>query len=230
MAQNIGVQGLGLPGPISLYPVQTGVPSIPSLAATNAVSLAPGQSMLIPSGRFMTVLGPYTSIQVQDPVTQTWLFLENVEAGDANIVESDGQNYRIINPTGFPVAAVVTNSGSGYTSAPAAASTIGGATWTVLMGPCLSALTCPSTTTKASGAGYSLPPIINIAAPPSPGVQATAVCAISGGAISTFTIVNPGANYTFPPSVVVTPNPFDPNFLPTSTTATTNATIVAQTS
>ena len=230
MAQNIGVQGLPLPGPISLYPVQTGVPSIPNLAATNAVSLAPGQSILIPSGKFMTVLGLYTTIQVQDPVSQTWLFLENAAAGDANIIESDGQNYRIINPTGFPVAAVVTNSGSGYTSAPAVASTIGGATWTVIMGPTLSALTCPSTITKASGAGYSLPPIINIAAPPSPGVQATAVCSISGGTISTFTIINPGANYLSPPSVVVTPNPFDPNFGPTSTTATTNATVVAQTS
>ena len=230
MAQIIGAVGVPLPPPLSLYPVTTSVPPIPNIAATNAISLNPGAALLIPSGTFMVSPGQYSSVEIQDPVAQTWTAINGYGPGDPVYVTSDGQNYRVYNPTGFPIGAVVNVSGSGYTSTPTVAAATGGSTWIAVLGPALSALTCPSTSTNASGVGYALPPLISIAAPATPGVQATAVCAISGGAISGFTIVNAGGPYPSVPTVVAIPNPFDPNFSATSTTRTVGATIVAQTS
>ena len=230
MAQVIGAQGVPLPPPLQLFPVQTGVPPVPNIAATNAVSLPPGGSVLLPSGVMFNISGQYSQQQIVDPVSQTWFPFASDDSGDGNSLNSDGQNYRLYNPTGMPVSAVVTASGSGYTSAPTVTAGTGGSTWVAMLGPGISALTCPSTSTNASGLGYTMPPIINIASPPVPGVQATAICALSGGTISSFTIINPGAGYTFIPAVVASPNPFDPNFSATSTTSTKSATIVAQTS
>ena len=230
MAQRIGAQGVGLPSPLALYPPQTGVPPVPNIAETNAVSLPPGGAIYLPSNLVFNVPGQYSQQQILDPVSQTWLPFSSDDSGDGNAIDADGQNYRLYNPTGMAITAVVTNSGSGYTSAPTVTAGTGGSTWSPVLGPCVSALTCPSTNTTASGQGYTMPPIISIAAPPSPGVQATAVCTISGGSIATFTVINPGAGYTFPPAVIASPNPFDPNFSATSTTATKSATIVAQTS
>ena len=64
MAQVIGVQGLGLPYPGALYPTTVGLPPVPSIAGTNALSLAPGDAILIPSGSFYVTLGQYTTFQV----------------------------------------------------------------------------------------------------------------------------------------------------------------------
>ena len=230
MAQVIGAQGVGLPPPLQLFPVQTGVPPVPNIAATNAISLAPGGAVYLPSNTTWNVAGLVCQQQILDPVAQVWTPVTGYDSGAANALNSDGQNYRVYNPSGMVISAVVTASGSGYTSAPTVTAGTGGSTWVAVLGPCVSALTCPSTSTSASGLGYTMPPIINIAAPPSPGVQATAVCTISGGSIASFTIINPGANYTFPPAVFASPNPFDPNYSATSTTATRGATIVAQTS
>ena len=230
MAQGIGVQGLPLPPPTALYPTQTGVPPVPNVVGTNALSLPPGGAVIIPSDNCYIVPGVYSQPQILDSVSQTWVPVSGYVTGTPFIADSDGQNYRVANVTGMPIAAVVTNSGSGYTSAPTVTAGVGGSTWLTLLGPAVSNLTCPSTIATASGQGYTMPPIINIAAPPSPGVQATAVCAISGSNISSFTIINPGAGYTSVPTVVATPNPYDPNFSATSTTATKSASIVAQTS
>lgn len=230
MAQVIGAVGVPLPPPLSLYPTQTGVPPIPNIVATNAISLPPGGAVYLPSDKLFMDPGLVSQLQILDYVTQTWLPSSGYVTGCPLDIDSDGSNYRIANISGMPINAVVTNSGNGYSAAPVVTAGTGGSTWLALLGPCVSNLTCPSTSTVASGQGYTMPPIINIAAPPVPGVQATAVCSISGGAISGFTIINPGAGYSFVPTVVASPNPFDPNFSSTSVTATRSATIVAQTS
>ena len=55
------------------------------------------------------------------------------------------------------------------------------------------------------GTGYDVPPIITISAPDYPeGVQATATCTISSGAINSVTITNGGSGYTSAPIITVT--------------------------
>lgn len=227
MAQVIGIQGVPLPPPLQLYPTQTGVPPIPNVASTNVLSLAAGQGVLIPSGTFLVAPCQYTQVQIQDYTTTAWVPVTPFGVSQPYIVNSDGQNYRLMNVSGTVIAAVVNASGAGYTSVPTVVSTPSGPTFQAIMGPSVATLSCVSSTAKASGVGYTIAPIINIAAPPTPGVQATAVCTISGGSIATLTILNPGANYLSVPAVVVAPHPFDTNFNSTSTTATTGATVTA---
>lgn len=225
MSNYIGAVGQTLPPPQALYPVT--INNNPQLAGTNRISLAPGADVLVPPGRFNIQLGLYTQLQIYDPVSLTWVGFAPLDAGAMKMVDSDGSNYRLYNPTGFPIGAVVTNGGTGYTSAPTVAAAAGGSTWTAIVGGAISQINCAN---AGSGSGYSVPPIVNIAAPPSPGVQATAVAAISGGAISSFTIINPGAGYTSAPAVVIVPQNTDLNLAATSTTSITNATATAQTS
>jgi hypothetical protein len=61
----------------------------------------------------------------------------------------------------------------------------------------------------AGGGGYTLPPILTVSPPPQGGVQATATCTLSGGAINGVTFNNQGAGYTAAPTVTVTRHPFD---------------------
>lgn len=215
-SNTFGASGVNLPPPQALFPVTIG--GIPQLVGTNQLALGPGEDFLIPSGTWAIQSGQYSQIQIFDPVTQTWRLFANASATEVTL-NSDGVNYRIINPTGFPIGAMVNNAGTGYTSAPAVAVSLGGSTWLALVGGGVSALniTNPSSgsgftnVAGGSGAGYAVPPLINIAAPPSPGVQATAICAISGGAISSFTITNPGAGYTAAPPVQIVPQQSDLN-------------------
>jgi len=226
MANYIGGTGVALPTPGALYP--STVLSLPAAVGTNGVSLIPGGEVIIPPGRFMVSPGQYCVVQIKDPVTQTWLPYSTFGANEPIVLDSDGQNYRVYNPLGFPIGAVVTNSGNGYTSAPTIAASVGGSTWTAIVGGAVFAINVNSGA-NAAGVNYAVPPIVNVSAPPSPGVQATAVCAISGGTVTTFTIVNPGAGYTAPPTVTLVPQQSDLNFFPasTSSTQTVNATATA---
>ena len=228
MAQSIGAVGVGLPNPQALYPVA--IPSIAAFTNPNRISLPPGGDIIIPPGDWAITLGLYSQVQFLDPVTQLWVPIISTTGSNFLTIESDGWNYRIYNPTGFPVGALITNAGTAYTSAPTIAAATGGSLWLAIVGGGIGTLNCPSTVTVASGVGYLVPPIINIAAPPSPGVQATAVCSISGGSIANFTIINPGAGYTSAPLVTAVQQMSDQNFQSGSTTATTQATIVAATS
>ena len=94
MAQRIGAQGVGLPSPLALYPPQTGVPPVPNIAATNAVSLPPGGAIYLPSNLVFNVPGQYSQQQILDPVSQTWLPFSSDDSGDGNAIDADGQNYR----------------------------------------------------------------------------------------------------------------------------------------
>lgn len=208
---SIGATGVALPPPQALFPTTIGgMPGGP--IGTNRLTLPAGGDFIIPAGTWLISPGLYTQIQVLDPVSNTWAPYQTSTVNEAISLNSDGTNYRLINPTGFPIGAIVTNGGTGYTSAPTIAAATGGSTWLAIVGGGIGSI---NVATASSGAGYAVPPLVNIAAPATPGVPATAVCAISGGTISGFTITNPGAGYA-PGTVAVTivPQASDQNFFP----------------
>lgn len=73
--------------------------------------------------------------------------------------------------------------------------------------------TVAGTMTTGYGYGYSMAPMVFISAPPSPGVQATATATInSAGIVTGVTVQAAGAGYNAVPTVMLQPNPYDPNF------------------
>ena len=168
----------------------------------NEIQLQGGQTFLIPAGQWVITPGPYTFIQFLDPITGIWRNFPN--AGNTpTLVSSDGQNFRLANVTGQQVAAVVTNSGSGYTSTPTVAvSGTGGSTWKAIVGGAIST----TLTITTAGAGYNYPPVVILSAPPAGGVQATAIATLSSG-VPSFTVIDQGAGYTSAPTVTVIPDP-----------------------
>lgn len=182
--------------------VRLPTPNLNSALTSNVISLAAGQKWLVPAGQFQLKLGPYSILQVLDPVLNTW-----VEYGiaDDGIISSDGTNYRLVNLTGCVVGALVTTAGTGYTTAPTITPSIGGGTFTSILGGCLST----TITVATAGTGYNHPPSIFIPPPPSGGVQAAATVTVSGGALSTVTVTNVGAGYLTAPTAVVIADPND---------------------
>ena len=71
------------------------------------------------------------------------------------------------------------------------------------------------------GKGYTIPPLVLIPDPPTPGVAATAVAVISGGTVTSITVVNPGAGYLVAPTPTLLPCQTDPAFLAGSITNAT---------
>jgi len=62
-------------------------------------------------------------------------------------------------------------------------------------------------TPSAGGSGYASAPTVTINPPDgvgSPTIQATATATIAGGAVTGFTITNPGAGYVAPPTITLT--------------------------
>lgn len=225
----IGTVGVGLQPPQPLYPTISGIAG--AAVATNRVALPPGGDFLIPPGTWGISPGLYSTFQLLDPVTQTWMPYPTLETNAPFLsINADGQNFRMINPLGFPAGAIITNAGTGFTSAPTVTASVGGSTWLALVGGGIGTL---NINTASSGTGYAVPPLVSIAAPPAPGVQATAVCAISGGIITSFNITNPGAGYTSAPAVIIFPQQSDLNYFPqagVTPPATKNATAFALTS
>lgn len=208
----IGAVGVALPPPQALFPAT--IANQPGGAVgTNRISLSPGADFLLPSGTWLISPGLYSQVQVLDPVSNNWLPYTTQTVNEAISINSDGVNYRIMNPTGFAIGAIVTNAGTGYTSAPTVAAATGGSTWLAIVGGGIGSINIAA---GLSGTGYSALPVVNIAAPPTPGVQATAVALLSGTVITGFTIINPGAGYS--PStnvaVAIVPQNGDQNFFP----------------
>lgn len=77
-----------------------------------------------------------------------------------------------------------------------------------------------SLTLGIGGSGYVTAPTVTIAAPPSGGVQATAVAVLSGDVVNSFIITNSGSGYNSVPNVTITAPP-------SGTTATATAVITA---
>lgn len=161
----------------------------------NQISLPAGLGAFIPSGTWQITPGQYTDIQFRDPITN--LFRSLSASASITTIGSDGYNWRLVNASGCPVGAFVTNVGSAYTSAPVVTSSAGSSTWTAIVGGAIS----QTVTVGTAGTGYTYPPMVLIAPPPAGGVPATATCVLSGAGVGTITVVNQGAGYTTAPAV-----------------------------
>lgn len=168
--------------------------------ATNRITLpSGGASVISPAGWYAIGLGKYTTIQQYDPITNLW---SNIGAsGDGASIQytySDGVNYRLANQTGSAVGALMTNAGSGYTSAPTVAASAGGSIWRAIVG---GAVNTTITITNA-GTNYTYPPLVQFSAPPQGGVQATGHTTLSGSTVGSVVVDNQGAGYTTAPTIV----------------------------
>lgn len=168
------------------------------------ITIAAGMIAPIPSGDYLIQPGLYTHLQVKDPITGQWRLVTTF-TGVPRTIHSDGANYRLINLSGCAVGAFITNVGSGYTSAPAVAASAGSSQWVAIVGGAINS----TVTITTAGAGYNYAPRLLVAPPPVGGVQATAYCTISAGAINAVTVVNQGAGYTSAPVITVLPDPRD---------------------
>jgi hypothetical protein len=206
MAQNrISGPGISLPPPQALYPAYlTNEPYVP---ATNVITLAPGEAITVPSGDWLFNIGKYLTVQALDPVTGIWSPFTG-GANDNGYLHSDGQNFRVANPTGCPIGAIVTAAGSGYVQASTTVNaSAGGSTWQPIVGGALSL----TTSITSAGSGYTIPPIVFIPAPQNPGVQAAGYATIAAGTVSAVSITQQGAGYLTTPTIALLPSPYDPN-------------------
>lgn len=200
----LGGTGLGLTRP-PLYNASVVSNNFGKNTNVNEVQLAAGQTVLIPPGNQIVTPGPYTFVQFKDQITGIWRSLPQTPNVSRQIL-SDGVNYRLANLTGCALGATVTTVGSGYTSAPSVAASGGGSEWVAIVGGALNT----SVTITTAGAGYDYAPTLIIEPPQSSqGVQATATCTVSAGAINAVTVVNQGAGYTSAPAITIVPDPRD---------------------
>jgi hypothetical protein len=229
MPGNLSGPGIGLPYPTNLYPSELN--NAPQDASSNKLTLAPGDSFVVPAGDYIFGLGMYTVMQFLDPITNTWV----TAAGAAwnrgmNFVSADGFTVRLANLTGCVVSASVINGGTGYVQSTTTITAIGAFTGAIptflpIVG---GALAVSGGTLTANGAGYGVPPIVMIPPPPPAqtnsngvgGIPATAYAVIASGTVSSISITNPGAGYPSAPVAVIVPSPFDPNLSSGITAAT----------
>lgn len=201
-AINLGVQNPSTAG------TQQVSANFPSLVKSNygalPVTMPACSLFLIPPGNFAVLLGQYTFLQVYDANGQYWRIHRSPYGVPVN-VSSDGVNFRLANLTGSVVSGVITNSGSGYTSAPTCTPNAGGATFRCVLGSAINT----SVTITAAGTLYTLPPVLVIDPPPAGGIQATATCTISAGAVNAVTVTNQGAGYSSTPKITVVAQPGD---------------------
>jgi len=209
--------GVGLPLPQNLYPSY--LQNAPVDTPTNRLALAPGEVFVLPAGTWLVNVGSYCVLQFLDPVTGTWAAGPTAAwLGGQQYVKSDGFNVRIANLTGCVYNIVPTAYGSGYVQASTSLTVVGpsGVSASPIVG---GQLTLVGGTLTSNGAGYGLPPLVMIPAPPSAannsngvgGIQASAYALIANGTVSGISFTNPGAGYPSAPIAVIVPNPADPN-------------------
>lgn len=180
------VMPFGGPG---VVPSSRGVPS-------SGLTLAPGTSYLVPAGSWAIDAGLYAGVERFDPVTGIWRHAGDQGRGAAFVI-SDGVNERIVNRTGCAAGALLTNAGSGYTSAPTIAASAGASVWVAVMG----ALVNTTVTIANPGNNYVYPPLVLISSPSNPGIQATGTATITAGAVTAITITNQGGGYLTAPTI-----------------------------
>ena len=229
MTQRISGPGIGLPYPQNLYPSQVGgnAPDTPS----NKISLVPGDTLPVPAGDWFINTGQYLVLQFLDPISNAWSMGPNAAwIGGHQFVTSDGFNVRVANLTGCICSAVVESYGTAGTYLQATTTIVaseGGSTWLPIVGGQL------TPTVISAGAGYGVAPEIFIPPPPPAsnnangvgGLAAAAWATISSGTLALATgvsMINPGAGYPSPVTVVLVPSPTDPNLA----TGITNATVI----
>lgn len=195
-------------------------PGVQTLQGAGPVSLAAGQVEMVPPGQWHLQLGSYSFLQVKDPITGVFRTIGTLQQG-IEAVLSDGQNFRIANLSGCTVGAFITNVGSGYTSVPTVTASAGGSTWRAIVGGAINT----TVTITTAGSGYTYPPVLLIDPPPAGGVQATAICTISAGAVNAVTVINQGAGYASAPIITVLPDARDTGTSIVSAVLTVNATL-----
>ena len=173
--------------------------------ATNQITLQAGETYTVPAGDVWYQLGPYTDLQQFDTITQSWRGIGGMRGGRGGIgyVLADGANYRLANQTGCAVGALITNGGSGYTSAPTVTASAGSSIWKAIVGGAVST----SVTVSSGGSGYTYPPAVIFSAPPTGGIPATGYSTLSSGAVSSITVTNQGAGYTSAPTITLINDP-----------------------
>ncbi len=229
MPGNLSGPGIGLPYPSNLYPSELN--NAPQDASSNKLTLAPGDTFVVPAGDYIFGLGMYTIMQFLDPITNVWV----TAAGAAwnrgmNFVSADGFTVRLANLTGCVVSASVINGGTGYVQSTTTITAIGAFTGAIptLLPIVGGALAVSGGTLTANGAGYGVPPIVMIPPPPPAqtnpngvgGIPATGYAVIANGTVSSISITNPGAGYPSAPVAQIVPSPFDPNLSSGITAAT----------
>lgn len=183
----------------------SGLPTTLGRLVTNLEALGAGSTRLLPAGQQAINIGQYSVIQIWDPVLNNWRNVPR-QAGDSWVyLMCDGVNQRIANLSGCPVGAVITTAGTGYTSAPTVVASAGSSIWVAIVGGLLNT----SQTVASGGSGYTIPPRLVIAAPPSPGVQATGHVTLSGGVVNAIVIDNQGAGYVSAPTCYFVTDPND---------------------
>jgi hypothetical protein len=196
--------GVGLQLPQNLYPSE--LFNAPYDFGNNLLTLQAGDTLPIPAGQWFVNPGAVSFIQFLDPVTGIWRIYQTPR-GQFVPIRSDGYTARVANLTGCPIAAVVTNAGSGYVQASTTCTAgTGNSTWSALVGGMVSL-----STISVAGAGYGIPPLVFLTAPPPGGVQASAYATLTGTSVTGITMVNWGAGYTSAPTGIVLPSPNDPN-------------------
>jgi len=173
---------------------------------TNVMTVLPGKRYVIPAGIYAVDLDLVANIEFLDPVTGIWRVMSAAYSDGHTIVNSDGANFAIANMTGFPVGALITNAGTGYTNGIGSAATgltvtasAGGSTWVPIVGGALGT----SVTITTAGSGFTFAPTLIVDAPPNGGFQASMTCTISAGAINAVTVINQGAGYSGVPKITV---------------------------
>lgn len=232
MSQLITGPGVGLPIPQNLYPSELN--NAPYDYGSNIQTLAPGQEVPIPNGRWLFNTGKFSVMEFQDPLNNIWRASPDFMSarGGLTYFEGDGFTRRIANRLGCPIGAVVVGGGSAWVQATAAiTANTGGSTWQALVGGSVSV-----TAINNAGGLYTVPPLVLIPSPAGPatnsngigGVPASGYATIAasagvlGNTVSGVTLQNVGAGYAnvnwplFPPTLatgqlVLLPNPTDPN-------------------
>ena len=185
---------------------------------STSVTLQSGQYAVLPNGQYMVMPGKYTFLQWYDPVSLTWKNFQGPTQGNCHYLSSDGYNYRLFNPTGTVVGAVVTNGGTanttkngfwpaGSSSTPGVvATTTGTATFNAIVGGVVSTTVVVNT----AGSGYVYQPLVTFSPPPAGGLAATGTATLTSNTVTSITVTNQGAGYTSAPTITITPVNGDP--------------------
>src|SRR5208337_1785819 len=181
------------------------------------------------SGQYLLQLGQYSNLQQFNQGMQCWETV-NVTPYAQVPVSSDGFNYRVVNSTGCPVGAVITNAGTGYTNGFYGYNQAGVAT-SVVGGIITAAQSYLTVTPSAGGSLWNA--IIGGAISSTMAVSGTVYNGNYGvnntfGAATGGVTASGGANYTKPPLVVFSPpanQGQQPYILPTATAALTTGAV-----
>jgi len=205
MAVRIAGPGQSLPRPRALYP--TTLVDSPFAAPTSRVSLQAGQVLMVPGGSWFASGGAASALEYLDPVSNQWITLNPPGTAWYDSFFSDGQNVRIHNISGVATGATVTAGGSGYVQSTVLVTpSAGNSIWRAVVGGALGAYTVVN-----GGSGFTMVPLVFIAAPPTPGVMAEAHATVAGGVVTAITADVAGAGYLTPPTIIILPSPNDPN-------------------